>query len=87
MSLTVKRFTAPWCGPCRTLAPIMENVKVGFPDVRFETIDVDSDPNTAARYGVRSIPAIVFERNGVEVRRFTGVQSESTLRNVINEHK
>ena len=87
MSLVVKRFTASWCGPCRTLAPIVEQVRLSSPGVRFETIDVDEQPNVAVRYGVRSVPTMVFERDGVEVRRSNGVQSESTLKSIINEHK
>lgn len=87
MGLTVKRFTATWCGPCRTLAPIVERVKASTPGVTFETIDVDDQPEVARRYGVRSVPTIVFENNGVEVRRTVGVQSESTLKTIINENK
>lgn len=87
MALTVKRFTATWCSPCRTLAPIVEQVQASSPGVRFQTIDVDEQSNIAAEYGVRSVPTIVFERDGVEVHRLRGVQSESTLKTLINEHK
>ena len=87
MSLVVKRFTASWCGPCRTLAPIVERVQSTSPGVRFETIDVDEQSDTAARYGIRSVPTIVLERDGVEVTRLRGVQNESTLKSIINEHK
>ena len=87
MGLTVKRFTASWCGPCRTLAPIMERVASTSPGVRFEIIDVDDQPAIARKYGVRSVPTVVFERDGIEVRRELGVQSESAFKSIINEHK
>lgn len=87
MTLTIKRFTAAWCNPCRTLAPIVERVQSISPEVRFETIDVDEQSNIASKYGVRSVPTLVFERNGVEVTRLRGVQNESTLKSLINEHK
>lgn len=87
MALTVKRFTASWCGPCRALAPIVERIQSTTPGVRFETIDVDEQSDMAARYDVRSVPTIVFERDGIEVTRLRGVQNESTLKSIINEHK
>ena len=87
MSLTVKRFSASWCGPCRQLAPIMESVSKEFPDVTFQTIDVDENKMTAQTYGIRSVPTVVFERNGVEVSRFSGVRPAGTLTQLINEAK
>ena len=87
MALTVKRFTASWCSPCRTLAPIMERVKQNTPGVRFETIDVDEQPDIAKRYGVRSVPLVIIERDGIEVNRSVGVQSETKYVSIINECK
>jgi thioredoxin 1 len=87
MSLVVKRFTASWCNPCRALAPIMERVKQNTPGVRFETIDVDEQPDIAKRYGVRSVPLVIIERDGIEVNRSVGVQPENNYVSIINEHK
>jgi len=85
MSLVVKRFTATWCAPCRQLAPIMEQVKPKFPSTIFETIDVDENQGEAMKYGVRSIPTVVFVKDGVEVQRFTGVRPEHQIVTHINE--
>ena len=84
--LTVKKFSASWCGPCRTLAPIINEVKTQFSNVKFEEYDVDEAYAEATKYGVRSVPTIVVEKNGKEVERFTGVSSKLTYINSLNEH-
>ena len=84
--LTVKKFSASWCGPCRTLAPIINEVKTQFLNVKFEEYDVDEAYAEATKYGVRSVPTIVVEKNGIEVERFTGVSSKLTYINSLNEH-
>ena len=75
--IKVKRFTASWCGPCRILAPIFEQFEASFPDVIFETIDVDEDKEAAAENFVTSIPTVIFTKDGVAKQRFTGVQPKS----------
>lgn len=83
--IQVKRFHAEWCGPCRTLAPIIENVKGKFSNVVFEDVDVDSDFELAQKYHVRNVPTVVIEKDGEVVERFVGVQSELAYTNAINE--
>ena len=85
--LTVKRFSASWCSPCRQLAPIMESVSRKFPDVTFVTVDVDEQKLQAQNYGIRSVPTVVFERNGVEISRFSDVRPEGSIVQLINESK
>jgi len=84
--ITVKKFSASWCGPCKALKPVFEEVKNGFLNVKFEDIDVDENFELASQYGVRSVPTVVIEKNGVEVERFLGVQSKLAYVNVINEN-
>jgi len=85
--LEVKRFSAAWCGPCRALAPMMEGIKAEYSDVVFETIDVDVDHEQASKYAIRSVPTVVFVKDGVEVERLIGVNSKLAYENKINEYK
>lgn len=62
-------FTAPWCQPCKTLGPIMDEVAK---EVEVQKIDVSLDPTLAQTYGVMSIPTVIAIRAGTEVSRFTG---------------
>jgi thioredoxin 1 len=83
--IKVMKFSAAWCGPCRTLKPVFEDVKNNFSNVVFEDVDVDENFEVAGKYGIRSVPTVVIEKNGVEVERFLGVQSKLAYTNAINE--
>lgn len=82
--IKVKRFTAAWCGPCRQLAPIFEQFKESFPNVVFETIDVDTNQESAQENFVTSIPTVIFEKDGLAKQRFTGLQPKSMYVDTIN---
>jgi thioredoxin 1 len=84
--ITVKKFSAIWCQPCRMLAPVFnEQIKPQFSGVKFEDIDVDTNPDEVVKYGVTSVPTVVLVKDGVELQRFTGVQSKLAYTNAINE--
>jgi len=61
--ITVKRFTAPWCAPCRMLAPVLKQLETELPDVKFEIVDVDEDPVQAEEFGIRTIPTVLIIRD------------------------
>tara|TARA_B110000196_G_scaffold111820_1_gene97153 strand:+ start:31 stop:276 length:246 start_codon:yes stop_codon:yes gene_type:complete len=67
---TMKYFSATWCGPCKTFKPIMNEIVGEGHSVQF--IDIDQSQDLAAKYGVRSVPTVVIEENGIEVDRFIG---------------
>jgi thioredoxin-like negative regulator of GroEL len=72
-------FSATWCGPCKTLGPIMEQAGQ---QINITKIDVDSSPEMVQRFGVRNVPTVVLVGdNQQEIRRFTGVK---TLNEIIN---
>jgi thioredoxin 1 len=85
--IQVKKFYAQWCGPCKMLTPIMEGVKVKHTDVQFEDVDVDAQYEMASKYSIRSVPTVIVEKDGVEVQRFAGLQSEMAYTNALNELK
>lgn len=85
--LEVKKFYGTWCGPCKMLAPVIEKLKTQHTDVVFKDINVDEDYELASKYAVRSIPLVVLEKDGKEIQRFTGLQSELAYQNAINELK
>ena len=83
--VTVKKFSAVWCGPCRALAPVINEIKSQFSNVRFEDYDVDVAYDEATKYGIRSVPTIIIEKDGKEINRFIGVSSKMAYINAINE--
>jgi thioredoxin 1 len=83
--VTVKKFSALWCGPCRALAPVMNEVKGQFSNVKFEEYDVDTDVDEVVKYNIVSVPTVIIEKNGQLIERFTGVSSKIAYTNAINE--
>ena len=67
---TMKYFSATWCGPCKAFKPVMNEIADEGYSIEF--IDVDQEQNKATKYGVRSVPTVVIEENGIEVDRFIG---------------
>jgi len=81
---TVIDFFATWCGPCRMVTPILEDLKSDLGEnIRVYKIDVDQNQSLAAQYNVRSIPTIMIFKDGKMQWRESGVQSKATLKNVI----
>jgi thioredoxin 1 len=74
-------FWAVWCGPCRMVAPVVEEIAKEFAGRALTAkLDVDANPMTAQRYGVMSIPTLIYFQNGREVDRVVGAQPASVLR-------
>ncbi len=77
-------FWAPWCGPCRMQAPILESVdrKIGS-KVKICKLNVDESPNVAARYGIQSIPTLLIFKDGRLDQTLVGLQSEASLVSIL----
>jgi thioredoxin 1 len=73
-------FTAEWCAPCRALAPVLEQLDAETDDVTVVSVDVDSEPELAARFGVMSFPTMLFFVAGEAVHRLVGARGLGSLR-------
>jgi len=79
-------FWAPWCGPCRTIAPVIEDLARSRSDVLFAKLNVDDNPMTASRFKVSGIPTLVFFRGGQEAGRVVGAVGRPQIENAIGQY-
>jgi thioredoxin 1 len=80
-------FWAAWCGPCRMVAPILEELAVEYEgQITVSKLNVDEHQQTAARFGIRSIPTILFFKDGSQVDQVIGAVPKSTLKSKIQQH-
>ena len=72
-------FWAPWCGPCRIVAPHLEELNNERQDLRVVKLNVDDNPQTAAQYGVMSIPTLILFKSGQEAKKIIGAPPKKRL--------
>ena len=78
--VTLVDFNAPWCGPCRMQKPVLEQLaeqRIG--KVTFAEVNVDENQQSAMAFGIMSIPTIIIFKDGKEIERFVGLQTENAL--------
>ncbi|MCR8846114.1 thioredoxin [Paenibacillus sp. SC116] len=81
-------FWAPWCGPCKMLAPILEELDTEVNGgAVVAKINVDENPESASRFGVMSIPTIIVFKDGQPVDKVVGLNSKEALKGLIDKHK
>lgn len=81
MKIEVLKFSATWCGPCKVLAHTLEGVE------GVTNIDIEKDQETARKYGIRSVPTLVFLKDGVEVHRQSGNMPLKMYNQILDEIK
>lgn len=77
MSKRILRFTASWCGPCKSLAENLERANLNMP---IEVIDIDENESVANEYGIRSVPCLVMLDENIEVKRLIGSKPVNQLK-------
>jgi len=80
-------FWAPWCGPCKMIAPVLEELDKEIGDrVKIAKVNVDDNPESASRFGVMSIPTLIVFKNGEPVDKIIGFQPKDALKSVVSRH-
>lgn len=78
-------FWAEWCGPCRILSPVLDEVAREAPHSKIGKVNVDEQPELAAAFGIRSIPTLVVVKDGRVVQTKVGVQSKASILAMLNQ--
>ncbi|MFK5938003.1 MAG: thioredoxin [Sulfurimonas sp.] len=80
-------FWAPWCGPCRMIAPVVEELADDYDGkAKICKVNTDEEQDIAVKFGIRSIPTIMFFKDGVMVDQVVGAQSKQALASTIDKH-
>lgn len=80
-------FWAPWCGPCKMIAPVLEELDGDLAGkIKIVKVDVDENQETAGKFGVMSIPTLLIMKNGEVVEQVVGFQPKEALAEIVNKH-
>jgi len=85
--LTLVDFWATWCGPCRMIAPIVEELAEEVADVTFAKVNVDENPDIAIGLGIQAIPTLFLFKDGKAVDKVVGLQTKPALRAMIDRNR
>lgn len=84
-SISIVDFYADWCGPCKMLSPILEDLSNEYTNINFYKVNVDDSSNLARNYGIMSIPTLIIFKNSSIEKTLIGLQSKNDLINTIEE--
>ncbi len=85
--VTLVDFFATWCGPCKMLGPVLEELSEEITDVKFVKIDVDEEPELAGKFGIMSIPSVFLFKDGEVSGSFLGLQPKDKVKAFIEGNK
>jgi thioredoxin 1 len=83
--ITIKKFYADWCVPCRNLTPIIDDIKSQFPEINFININIDDEVEATKALGVRAVPTVIIEKDGEIVQRMAGLKTKQQYIDAINQ--
>ncbi|MGI5875762.1 MAG: thioredoxin [Dethiobacteria bacterium] len=80
-------FWAPWCGPCRMVAPVLEDLALDYAEkIKVAKLNVDENPNSSSQYGIMSIPTMLLFKNGKLVETIVGFRRKEDLSSIIDKN-
>ena len=85
--LVVVDFFATWCGPCKMLSPVLEQINEDRSDVKIVKVDIDSNMDLAKKYGIMSVPTVILFKDGKEVDKKIGFMPKDMITEWLNEYK
>lgn len=85
--VTLVDFYADWCGPCKMIAPVLEQLATEMPDINIVKINVDQAQQVAGQYNVMSIPTLILFKDGNQVAQTMGFQPKEALKSWINKNQ
>jgi thioredoxin 1 len=84
--VSVEKYYGTWCGPCKMMDPIVDEISKEYPNVNFGKIDVDQNTELMMKYSIRSIPTLLYFKNGELVDRISGAHPKSVITTKLEQY-